>query len=151
MRPYTVVAVAAVLALMAGVMAVAATSSLLSGSHPDPYEHDSAYAVTGDVGGEAVSCTAVCTTVHENGSFHNYLFRVDLPGGAEEFLVIFEPDGRPSCLDYAGKKTYGGTEADVYSGTVSGTGYTVAVAEYCTILEFSTSHGGTQYTGVLQI
>ncbi len=150
MRPFVIVAVAAVLALMAGTMAVAATSSLLSGSHPDPYEHDSAYAVTGDVGGEAVYCTATCITVHENGSFHNYLFQVGLPGGAEEFLVIFEPDGRPSGLEHAGTKTCGDIQADVYTGTVGGTVYTVTVAGYCAILEFSVSHGGTSYTGVLQ-
>lgn len=150
MRPSTFVALAAVLALMAGAMAVAATSSLLSGTHPDPYEHNSVYGVSGVVDDEAVSCTASCITVHENGAFHNYLLRTELPSGTEEFLITFEPDGKPSLLEYAGTKTLGDSGAEVYSGIIGGTEYTVTVSEFCTIVDYSVSHGGTHYTGILQ-
>ena len=162
MRPYAIMATAAVLALMAGVVAAASTSapllgalvpagtSLLLGAHPDPYDHNFVYDVTGEADGTPVSCAATCTTIHENGSFHNYLLKTELPGGTEESLVIFEPDGRPSILEPAGTKVCGSVNAGVFSGTVGDATYTVAVAEYCAILEFSVSYGGTHYTGVLR-
>lgn len=150
------VAVVAVAALMACSLAAVATSGLLSSLHPDPYEHQTTYALTGTRDGNPATGLVTCTTVHENGAFHNYQFSVSFSESgsmvhADTFLIIFEPGDVPSMMAASGTTEIDGTDYNVYSGDINGRDVTIAVGEYCEIHTLTVSNGGDIYTATISI
>lgn len=154
MKPQTLVAIAAIALLTAGVLAAAATTNLLSVNHPDPYERTSNYSVTGTSDSNLVVGNAVCSTVHENGAFHNYRFEAELSrdGSApikDTFLLIFEPGDVPSFLSDTGTVDKDGVLAKRYEGTIDSRFVAIVVGDYCEILEYHTTVGGLSYSGII--
>ena len=146
------VAIAATVLLMAGSIAAAATMNLFSERNPDPYEHSLDYSVSGSVGGDSVTGSATCKTIHENGSFHNYvfdakLFKDETVASSDSFLIIFEPNDTPSFLDAVGTEEVEGQTATIYKGTVDGKDIEISVADHCKILKFSIVSGDCEYSG----
>ena len=154
MKIFGMVAVVAVAALMACSLAAVATSDLLSSLHPDPYEHQTTYTLTGTRDGDPVTGLVSCMTVHENGAFHNYQFSVSYSESgamvhADTFLIIFEPGDVPSLMTASGTTELGGIAYNVYSGDINGRDVTIAVGEYCGIHALTVSKGGDSYTAII--
>lgn len=154
MRVDTAIMIGAVGALMMCSMAVFATSALLAGQNPDPYEHDCGYQVSGSDGSVSYSGTASCSTVHENGSFHNYQFHVSATGSDSStvnrsLMLIFDSDGLPYGFTFAGNTEISGQTVTEYSGTVSGAACSIYVGQYCSIIRISIDDGGLVLTGDL--
>ena len=154
MKTFRMVAVVAVAALMACSLAAVATSGLLSSLHPDPYEHQTLYTLTGTRDGDPVTGQVTCTTVHENGAFHNYQFSVSFSESGtlvhrDTFLLIFEPGDVPSFMAASGTAEIGGIIYSVYSGDINGRDVTIAVGEHCEVQSLTVSNGGDSYTATI--
>ena len=138
MKPGVIAAVGVALALMIGAFMLYATADLMGDLHPDPYEHHIEYVVSGEIGGESVTGSAVCDTLRENDAFHNYHIVVDAVGAggtavSQSFYVIFGPDDIPRFF----------TESDgVYIQDSEGQRISLVIGDFCKITGFGFESAG---------
>ena len=153
MRSNTIIAIAAVGALMIGAFMLFASSELIGSMHPDPHDRSCDYAVTGESESGSITGSATCTTLKENLSFYNY--RIDIRAGAADgtsldrsFVIIFDHDEDP---EFFVQDESDGTDDKVrrYIRQAEGMTYRISVSDYCLIKSFSISSDEWSMNGIL--
>ncbi len=146
MRANTMIGLVLVTALIIGSVMMYASVDLISSTHPDPYYYDTTYSVTGDHMGEKVTGEAVCETVYENGSFHNYSMSVITTADgtvtfSDQFTVIFQDD-MPRFFEPMGSSISGITDTTSYEQMADGRHITLDISDHCHIIGFTLSYEG---------
>ena len=116
MRPNTIIAIVAIVALMIGAFMLYASADLLSNMNPDPHDRHCDYTVTGNYGDGGLNGTATCDTINESGAFYNYQIKIAAKTDegtpfSDSFLVIFDDKEIPQffakeSVDSEGLVTY---------------------------------------------
>lgn len=135
------IVVVLVIVMMAGTLTMFAFSLVLDDSDEDPYEQPREYTVSGTIDGVEYTGTGLCTYAEESTLYYTYYFTLTLEaadGSSESwsFGAIFESDALPAddLYDYVGEGEYAGESVSVWYVLDYGTGYTIYVAEYCTVV-----------------
>jgi len=137
----TAMAVVLVGLMLIGSLAFFLVAQAWTSLNPDPAEDPHKYTVTGTLGGEVCTGTAISEYKHESLNVYTYQFTVEVSSAdqtvKEKFGLICDRDGVPisDLYTYVGTDEVDGTPVTVWKWSEHGKDYRIWIAEKCKVME----------------